>query len=158
MNMANFNDITLALAGIFQSAQQVINLATNGQADDRLIEPLVSSVLKLDSTSCTDVYGSISNLRPGLKLIDTQLRAGASGKSANLGRYVATLLNLERHLSRSAEMKSVIATRIVQVKRQAEHTTLMDETIIHSIAELYKDTISTLPIRIQVVGDQNQGI
>ena len=30
----------------------------------------------------------------------------------------------------------------------------MDDTIVHGIAELYNDTISTLPIRIQVIGDQ----
>jgi len=153
--MANYKNITLALAGIFQSAQQVINLATNGQADERIIEPLIASILKLDADTCEDVYGHTSNLRPGLRLIDTQLRTGASGKSANLGRYVASLLNLERQLSRSAEMQSVISTRIVQVKRLTEDKALTDPAIIHSIAELYKDTISTLPLRIQVTGEQN---
>ena len=153
--MANYRNITLALAGIFQSSQQVINLATNGQADERILEPLISSVLKLDAESCEDVYGNTSNLRPGLRLIDTQLRTGASGKSRNLGRYVAGLLNLERQLSRSAEMQSVISTRIVQVKRLTEDKELTDPTIIHSIAELYKDTISTLPLRIQVTGEQD---
>jgi len=153
--MANYRNITLALAGIFQSAQQVINLATNGQADERIIEPLIASILKLDAESCEDVYGNTSNLRPGLRLIDTQLRTGASGKSRDLGRYVAGLLNLERHLSRSAEIQSVISTRIVQVKRLTEDKELTDPAIIHSIAELYKDTISTLPLRIQVTGEQN---
>jgi len=52
-------------------------------------------------------------------------------------------------------MQSVLSTRIGQIKRQLEYTTLMDDAFIHSIAELYKDTISTLPIRIQVVGEQN---
>jgi len=153
--MANYRNITLALAGIFQSAQQVINLATNGQADERIIEPLIASILKLDAESCEDVYGNTSNLRPGLRLIDTQLRTGASGKSRDLGRYVAGLLNLERQLSRSAEIQSVISTRIVQVKRLTEDKELTDPAIIHSIAELYKDTISTLPLRIQVTGEQN---
>ncbi len=153
--MANYINITLALAGIFQSAQQVINLASNGQSDERIIEPLIASILKLDAENCEDVYGHISNLRPGLRLIDTQLRTGASGKSANLGRYVASLMNLERQLSRSPEMQSVIATRIIQVKRLTEDKELTDPAIIHSIAELYKDTISTLPLRIQVTGEQD---
>ncbi|PCJ48514.1 MAG: lysogenization regulator HflD [Gammaproteobacteria bacterium] len=150
----SFYDITLALAGVFQSAQQVIHLATGGSLDDRIIEPLIASLLKLDSDNCEQIYGDRSNLRPGLRLIDTQLRNGASGKSVNLGRYVASLLNIERHLSRSPEMQSIIATRLVQVKRQTEDSSLVDEVIIHNIAELYKETISTLPIRIKVVGDQ----
>ncbi len=153
--MADFNNITLALAGIFQSAQHVNNLANHGTADDRVIEPLVKSLIKLNAKSCIDVYEDISNLRPGLKLVDTQLRTGANGKSANLGRYMATLLNLERHFSRSAEMTAVVATRIVQIKRLLDHVPLMDESIVHSFAELYKDTISTLPIRIQVIGEQS---
>ncbi|MCP3675819.1 MAG: high frequency lysogenization protein HflD [Gammaproteobacteria bacterium] len=152
--MANFRNITLSLAGIFQSAQHVINLATTGQADERVIEPLIESLLKLEADSCEDVYGNISNLRPGLRLIETQLRTGASGKSANLGKYVASLLNLERQLNRNSEMQSVISTRISQIKRLTEHSQIMDESIIHNIAELYKETISTLPMRIQVIGDQ----
>ena len=152
--MANYRNITLSLAGVFQAAQQVNNLATIGQADDRIIEPLIASLLKLDADSCEDVYGNTSNLKPGLRLIDAQLRVGASGKSANLGRYVASMLNIERQLNRSPEMQSVIATRIVQIKRLNSDVSLTDESIIHPIAELYKDTISTLQLRIQVVGDQ----
>ncbi len=152
--MSNYRDITLALAGVFQSAQQVVDIAAKGQADEQITRPLISSILKLDADSCKDVYGSISNLRPGLRLIDTQLRVGASGKSPNLGRYVASLLNIERHLNRSTEMQSILTTRIVQIKRLTEHHDLMDPTVIHSVAELYKDTISRLPIRVQVLGEQ----
>jgi len=152
--MSNYRDITLSLAGVFQAAQQVVNLASKGSADERNIEPLIASVLKLDADSCQDVYGNINNLKPGLRLIDAQLRVGASGKSTSLGRYVASLLNIERHLNRSVEMQSILATRIVQIKRLTEHASLLDANIIHSIAELYKDTISTLPIRVQVIGDQ----
>ena len=153
--MSNYKDITVALAGVFQAAQQVINLATKGSADENITKSLIASTLKLDADSCEDVYGNISNLRPGLRLIDTQLRVGAAGKSAHLGRYIAAMLNLERHLNRSAEMQSVISTRIVQIKRQTSDLDLMDPSIIHNIGTLYKDTISTLPLRIQVVGDKN---
>ena len=153
--MDNYRDITLSLAGIFQAAQQVVILATKGQYDQRVMGPLLDSLFKLDADSCKDVYGNVNNLRPGLQLIDSQLRTGASGKSVNLGRYVASLLNLERQLHGSAEMLSVIATRIVQIKRLNEHSSPLDETTVHAIAELYKDTLSTLPTRIQVMGDQN---
>jgi high frequency lysogenization protein len=153
--MTTYRNITLSLAGVFQAAQQVNNLAINGQFEDPIIEPLIASLLKLDADSCEDVYGNSNNLKPGLRLIDSQLRIGAAGKSANLGRYVASLLNLERHLSRSPEMQSVIATRIVQIKRLHGQLRLTDDSIIRSIAELYTDTLSTLPLRIQVIGDQN---
>ena len=153
--MVNYRHVTLALAGIFQASQQVVSLASTGQCDDRFIEPLLDSLFKLDADSCEDVYGSFSNLRPGLRLIETQLSSGASGKSGDLGRYVASLMNLERQLHRSAEMQSIITTRIVQIKRLNENPSLEDDSTIHSIAELYKDTLSTLPIRIQVQGDQN---
>lgn len=153
--MSQFKNITLSLAGVFQAAQQVINLSTSGNTDQRIGEPLMESVFKLDADSCIDVYGSVHNLRPGLRLIEEQLKAGAAGKSTHLGRYVASLLNVERHLNRSPEMQSILATRIIQIKRLLEHTPMMDETIIHSVAELYKDTISTLPLRIQVMGEED---
>lgn len=153
--MLNYRDITLSLAGVFQATQQVINLATKGVADPLTMESLIASLLKIDASSCLDVYGSVAKVKPGLRLIDTQLSVGASGRSTELGGYIANLLNLERQLNRSQEMQSVIATRIVQIKRLTASASLMDDTIIHAIANLYKDTISTLPLRIQVVGDQS---
>ncbi len=152
--MDNYKDITMALAGVFQSVQQVIQLAKTGNYNERIVEPLISSVMKLDADSCEQVYGKIANLKPGLRLIEEQLAGGASGKNVELGRYVATILNIERQLNRSNDMQNTLSTRINQTKRLLVNEAFLDEDIIKSLAEIYKDTISTLSLRVQVTGDQ----
>jgi len=149
----SYEAITLALAGVFQAAQQVIQITDKGYEDSESLKPLIASLLKLDADNCIDVYGSVSNLKPGLTVLQEQLQFGASGKTPQLGRYVASVLNLERHLARNPSVQTVIAARITNIKRLSQHTDILDESIIKAVADLYTDTISTLPLRIQVIGD-----
>lgn len=147
----NYHHITLALAGVFQGIQQVIRIVDTGYDNQHEFEPLLHSLLKLEADEVIDVYGSVSNVEKGLKLIRDQLQHGATGKSPVLGKYVASVLNLERQLSKQHSMLDIIAARITNIKRLTDHTDIMDESILKAIADLYTDTISNLNLRIQVV-------
>ncbi|MBT8449920.1 MAG: high frequency lysogenization protein HflD, partial [Gammaproteobacteria bacterium] len=149
----NYHHITLSLAGVFQGIHQVIRIVDSGYENESELEPLLHSLLKLEADDVIDIYGSVSHVERGLTLIRDQLQHGASGKSPVLGRYVATVLNLERQLSKQSGMLDVIAARITNIKRLTEHTNVLDETILKAIADLYTDTISNLNLRIQVVGN-----
>jgi len=162
--MENYKDITMALAGVYQSVGQVIRLAKTGRCDDISMEPLIESVLKLDSDNCESVYGSVSNIKPGIKLLKQSLEVGASGKSIDMGRYVATILSLERKLSQSTQLQNIISNRVesIQNKQDLQNSELDDQripifdtAIIHEFAELYKNTISTLPIRLHISGEEH---
>lgn len=152
MNLSSYEETTLALAGVFQSVQQVIRISETGYEDQRVIKPLVSSLLKLDADSVLDIYGDIENLRPGLKTLHEQLSYGANGRIPQLGRYIASILNLERQLVKKDDVMTVISARITHIKRLTQHADLTDDIVIKAIADLYTDTISKLPLRIQVVG------
>jgi high frequency lysogenization protein len=150
--MASIESITLALAGVFQGANQVIKISETGYDDPVHMRPLVTSLLKLEADTVVDVYGDIAALKPGLEIIQGQLQYGADGKIPQLGRYVASILNLERQLIKQDSMLTVISARITHIKRLTDTADLLDEVIIKAIADLYTDTISNLPLRIQVVG------
>jgi len=160
--MENYKDITIALAGVYQSVEQVIRLAKTGHCNDISMEPLVESVLKLDSDTCESVYGSVANLKPGIKALKESLEVGASGKSIDMGRYVATILSLERKLSQSETMQSLISKRVTSIQNnqyQEESESefsphIFDTAIIHDLAKLYKETISTLSMRLQINGEE----
>lgn len=150
--MSSVESITIALAGVFQGVRQVIQLSDTGYENTQHLKPLIASLMKLDADSITDIYGDLSELKPGLRTIMDQLQYGADGKIPQLGRYVASVLNLERQLSKQDSMQTVIAARITHIKRLTSHADLLDDMIIKAIADLYTDTISNLPLRIQVIG------
>ena len=149
----SYHNITMALAGVFQGVQQVISIVDSGYENREDFEPLLHSLLKLEADDVIDVYGSVSGVETGLKLISEQLKYGATGKNPALGRYVASVLNLERQLNRQASMLDVIAARITNIKRLTDHTEITDDSILKAIADLYTDTISNLNLRIQVIGN-----
>ena len=152
LELTPYEETTLALAGVFQGVRQVIRISETAYEDQIVIKPLISSLLKLDAASVLDVYGDIDNLRPGLTTLQEQLTYGAGGRIPQLGRYVASVLNLERQLVKHNDILTIIAARITHIKRLAQHADLTDDVIIKAIADLYTDTISKLPLRIQVVG------
>jgi high frequency lysogenization protein len=63
MQLNTITNQTIALAGIAQAAALVQQLATTGTADPTAMEASIASVLKIDSDSVIDVYGSLAGLK-----------------------------------------------------------------------------------------------
>ena len=57
---------TIALAGIYQSCLTVSNIAWKGTYVEEDFNPLISSVLKIDSEDIADIYIGLKHLKPGL--------------------------------------------------------------------------------------------
>ncbi len=68
---------TLALAGMFQSADLVRQIARQGLLDQAQFEATIQSLLKIDADSVEDVYGGLSGLKAGLQVLCGQLGGGA---------------------------------------------------------------------------------
>ncbi|MDR0218007.1 MAG: high frequency lysogenization protein HflD [Enterobacteriaceae bacterium] len=149
----NYYDITVALAGICQSARLVQQLAHEGQCDASAFEITLNSVLNLNPTSTLDVFGNeVQNLRTGLDAMMGMLNSTHSGASAELTRYVLSLMTLERSLSKKASATNELAKRISQLERQQAYFEPMSEGMFNSLAGIYVDVISPIGRRIQVTG------
>ncbi|QWA12858.1 high frequency lysogenization protein HflD [Sodalis ligni] len=149
----NFFDITLALAGICQSAMLVQQLAHKGQCDDGMLEVSLRSTLDLNPASTLAVYGSQpANLKLGLESMLGMLNASRTGPGAELTRYTLSLMVLERKLNGNKKSLDELAKRITQLDRQLTHFELLSETLISAMAAIYVDIISPLGPRIQVTG------
>ena len=66
MQLNTITNQTIALAGIAQAAALVQQLALKGTCDQDAFEGSISSLLKIDSDSVIDVYGSLSALKLGI--------------------------------------------------------------------------------------------
>ena len=153
MSEHSANEVLFALAGIFQNCQCVVDLAHHGRTDEHDIESAIYSLEQLDAETTEAIYKGREGIYHGLRILQRQLPSGASGDTPDLGRYVVSVMNLERNLNKDLEMQRVIATRITQIKRLHQNSEVLEDNRIKAYADLYKETISTFATRIQVTGN-----
>lgn len=151
-NEQKLRDITLALAGIFQAATLVRDLAKVGQADEAVYETSINSIYKIDAPTAADVFNGANNVRIGLQELILLLSNNKSATDPYIGRYVISLLHLERKLNKNADMRNHLKRRIHYVISQASYFSATHPTVIGSLADIYLKTLGTLPFRIQVMG------
>ena len=154
MQLNTITNQTIALAGIAQAASLVQQFATKGSCDPVALETSIASVLKIDSDSVIDVYGSLSGLSLGLTQLDIQM-TGYKIVNPEQARYSASLVFLENQLSQHKNLLKIIQTGIIKAQSQSEHFGLMHENVFANLGEVYQNTISTLQPRIMVNGEQN---
>ncbi|WP_192036349.1 high frequency lysogenization protein HflD [Halomonas sp. YLGW01] len=142
----------LALAGVFQAAVVVDELARTGQVDERAWQTLIRATVDTDPESFEAIYGGHPNhLRQGL---DT-LSAVVGKRQANpvVLRYGFSLLLLSQKLRKNPQMMDTLGTRLTRVQSQAGHFGDTHENVVASLGEIYQDTISTFRYRIVVQGE-----
>ena len=145
------HDRVIALAGAMQAADLARSVAQRGQADPAAVATCLSSLIRIDAPSSAEVYGDITQLRPGLRLLEQQLN---HPQDMELTRYVVTLLRLERQLSRRDDLLEILRGGITGVVQNLAHFPLDHSNTIARFADLYLKTISTLTPRIMVSGSQ----
>lgn len=151
---SKWEDITLALAGVFQAAALVDQLAKTGYAPPEPFKTSIDSLLKLDTESTEDVFGSRRELELGLRILSDLLNHRSKDHNDTL-RYVLGMLHLQKKLGKQKDMLNIIGTRIRQAQHQAQHFSSTHDNVIANLADIYTDTLSTFRFRIQVMGDYN---
>jgi high frequency lysogenization protein len=155
----SFHDQVLALAGIFQSACLVQQLAREGHTDNAALRTSIQSILALDAPDVETIYGGARGLRLGLELLNSKLTGKTKPSDMEMARYVVALVQLEGSLRRSPKMLDDIRQGIDTARAQMKffendapadgvHPLLMEK-----LAQLYSQTISTLTPRIMVSGE-----
>ncbi len=153
MSLQSITNQTIALAAISQACLLVQQLATSGKVDNVAIEASINSILTIDSDSVLDIYGSLDNIKPGLKQMQLQL-TGRTIADPEQARYAASLVFLQQQLANRPAMLEEISTGIAKAQLQAESYGIMHENVIANLGDLYHSTISTLQPRIMVNGEQ----
>ena len=142
----------LALAGVFQAASLVDELARTGQADTRAWETLTRATLDTNPESFEAIYGGHpNNLRRGLEVLEAVV--GRQQANPVVLRYGFSLLLLMSKLRGNDAMMGSLGQHLQRIQGQAEHFGATHENVIASLGEAYQETLSTLKTRIVVQGD-----
>ncbi|EAR60471.1 high frequency lysogenization protein HflD [Neptuniibacter caesariensis] len=159
----------LGLAGLFQAAALVEQIATRGMVAQNSLETSVYSIMQMNPDSTEAIYGNPAelpyNLHLGLQNLKDLVDKPRAEHNKDVIRYALSMMHLERKLSSDPEMMQQLGQRLNQVSEQARYfspddpeavnspSTYCHPNVIANIASLYQDTISTFSFRIQVTGD-----
>lgn len=150
-------DRTIALAGIFQAAQLVQQIANTGNSDEQAFESCIQSLFRINVDKAEDAYGGSDRLAIGLRTLIEQLggqtKADGTNRDLYISKYSAGIMVLERRLMKNPGMLETISSGIERARNQAEHFSLLHDNVIASLAHIYSQTISTIKPRIMVQGE-----
>ena len=149
----NYYDITLALAGICQASLMVQKLAHEGSYNEQDGKTMVDCLTNMNPSTTLDVFGNDeANLKTGLTALMGMLTGGNSGISAEMTRYMLSIMALERRLSKDDKAMEQLGQRIEQLERQASYFEPMSEGVFNALAGIYVDVVSPAGPQIQVTG------
>lgn len=146
-------DLTIALAGVFQAAKLVKQIANTGLANNAVIESSIETLFKQDATTVEDVYGGLSGISSGIKTLKKQF-ASNKERDMDITKYVISLLILERKFSANQMAQDDLYKKLDDIKMSLEYFSLMHENIFTKLGDLYKNTISPLGPKIIVTSDR----
>ena len=153
MNNIQLNNQAIALAGLFQAVKLVQQVAGGEQRDDAALQACLTGVLETDPEAAERVFGDLHGLRTGLETLIAQLGSGSAGRNVDITRHAVTVLHLERKLSRNRDMLNQVGACIRRARDQVSFFDLTHTSVLASLADCYRQSVSTLRPRIMISGD-----
>lgn len=156
---SNTKNRTIALAALFLCVEGVNQIAHSGKVDKDLYHTCINSILTEDNDTAENLYGSLNNLKVGLRSMMYQLGSGQltpDGKPKDMEstRYTLGLLHLENKLNKNSDVFKLLIEGIEKTQEKLKHFDVDHENITASLADVYSKTISELGPKIIIKGDQ----
>lgn len=145
---------TIALAGLFQAAHQVDQIAHNGKFSSTAFDCSFESLFKFDTETTLEIYDDLAGLEFGFTALIDYLGGENKGSGKNIAYYVLTMLKLSTLLLANDSLAEKIQRSLLDIKISAREFELKRESVVARIDGLYQDKISNLEPRIMVRGDQ----
>lgn len=150
--MKQAEDRLLALAGIFQAASLVDEIARQGSASSSNLETCIHSIFQTDAETIEAVFYDRYHLRHGLQAIVRQMTENHPNR-VDVTRYVLQLMHLAGKLANEPQAVQALADGIELAKTRSETFGPAHANILAQLADLYSDNISRLSKRIMVNGE-----
>ena len=153
--MRQLENQTLALAGIFQAAILIDELATKGSCNSTAFDGSFDSLFTFDTRTTEDVFGDIACLSRGFEGLSDYLGGQGKVSSRNIAYYVLSMMKIAIVVLRDARLSSELHDGLANIKSRSSEFDMPRSNVINKIDGLYQDSISKLEPRIMVRGEQN---
>ncbi len=156
------SDQVRSLAGIYQAASLVHQLATQDAHSETALRDSASSILRLDANSVEEVFGP-NEPYLGCQLVRQMLGVHSGSRTRLLRVYVFGMNYHAAQIPGKMHIMEIIHSRLEELKQEFPEDGEWDtededrtEYLYQSLAELYTRSISILKPRIVVHGNQNR--
>jgi high frequency lysogenization protein len=149
---ANPRHLAIALAGVFQAVRLVQQTANGRYRDSTDLDACLTGLFNTDPASADAVFGDLAGLQSGLETALEQIDSRRERRDLDLTRYALTVLYLERKLARQPAMLDRIRSVIDATREQARTQGMAQPGVLASLADAYKQTVSTLRPQVLVSG------
>jgi high frequency lysogenization protein len=146
-------DRVLALAGVFQAAHLVREVAWQGAAEAGAVTATLASLFRFDASDTLSVYGALADIALGLKSLIAHLTGQAPPEDLPVMRYALGMLHLERRADARPRLWQDLHDGLRAAERQRDAFGLEHENTIAALAGLYQDLIGPTGPRIMVEGE-----
>jgi len=148
------DDRTLALAGIYQSAILVKEIANSGNISDVHLSSMLETLFHFDVQKVMQVYGDISTIKKGLTSLQLQLAGKNQNIDIEVTRYVIQMLHLQKKLNKNSALMNKLSEELESIQSKVDYFHVGHDNIVASLADVYQQNISPVGAKIMVQGDQ----
>jgi high frequency lysogenization protein len=153
--MNKLENQTLALAGMFQAATLVNELAMHGACDAAEFECSFNSLFTIDAESTREALGDVVCLSRGFTALGDYLGGENRSPGRNVAYYLLSMLKLSGQILREEDLSEKLLKGLQRIETDRVDFDLSRHSLMHKIDGLYQDCISGLSPRIIVRGEQN---
>jgi len=154
--MNKLTEQIIALSGVFTSANLVHNFAVNEQLDNEPASCLIKSLTVINPAQTLDVFaGSYAELKPGIIDLQNCINRNYNNALRHIMQYSFVLLKLESMLSNQQNLLQLISNKLPYIENQGENFGWLNANVMEACSDLYQQTLSTLPQRINVIGNKD---
>ncbi len=148
------DDRTLALAGIYQAAVLVKEVATTGNIADANLAAMLETLFHFDTNKVMDVYGHKSTIQKGLGSLREQLSGNSKTIDLHITRYVIQMLHIQKKLNKNSNLMNKLGTELEDIQNKVDYFHVSHENIVAKLADVYQQSISPVGAKIMVQGEQ----
>ena len=157
-NNQNTIDQCIALAALSQSIRCVQNVAWKGQTNPTDAKAVLTSLLSVNAPSAAAIYEGSFELSSGLRLLANQIDPQHKDKDPEFVNLAINVITIQQQLMGDKNLLATLTQQIDQLAAEFNRELIYtdDETyqiFIDRCSDVYKQTLSKLPTRIQVKGE-----
>jgi len=146
---------TLALAGMFQAAALVDELAVHGRCDTEEFDCSFNSLFTIEAETTREALGDIPCLSRGFTALSDYLGGQNRLPGRNIAYYLLSMLKISYQVLRNEDLSEELLTGLQRIDSSSSEFNMSRNSVINKIDGLYQDCISVLSPRIIVRGEQN---
>lgn len=153
--MNKLENQTLALAGMFQAATLIDELALHGNCDTTAFDCSLNSLFTIDAATTRDALGDITCLSRGFEALGDYLGGENRSPGKNIAYYLLSMLKISTQVLGNHDLAAELLNGLKRIEQSTSEFDMSRSSVINQIDGLYQSCISSLSPRILVRGDQN---